>query len=65
MSDRDKDAEILALRRQVTVLEWQLGTIRLRFSAADWAFLAALLHRIPRDVLGWFWLLVRPDTVLR
>ncbi len=65
VSDRDKDAEILALRRQVTVLERQLGTTRPRFSSADRAFLAALLRRLPRDVLGRFRLLVRPDTVLR
>ena len=54
MSDRDKDAEILALRHQITVLKRQLGTTRPRFSPADRAFLAALLHRLPRDVLGWF-----------
>ena len=65
VSDRDKDAEILALRHQATVLERQLGTTRPRFCPADRAFLAALLHRIPRDVLGRFRLLVRPDTVLR
>ena len=64
-SDRDKDAEILALRHQVTVLRRQLGTNRPRFSPADRAFLAALLHRLPRDVLGRFRLLIRPDTVLR
>jgi len=33
--------------------------------SADRAFLAALLHRLPRHVLGRFRLLVRPDTVLR
>ena len=65
VSNRDKDTEILALRHQVTVLERQLGTTRPRFSPADRAFLAALLHRLPRDVLGRFRLLVRPDTVLR
>ena len=65
VSDRDKDVEILALRHQITVLERQLGTARPRFSPADRAFLAALLHRLPRDVLGRFRLLVRPDTVLR
>jgi putative transposase len=65
MSDRDKDAEILALRHQITVLERQLGTIRPRFSPADRAFLAALLHRLPRGVLGRFRLLIRSDTVLR
>jgi putative transposase len=65
VSDRDKNAEILALRHQITMLERQLGTGRPRFSAADRAFLAALLHRLPRDVLGRFRLLIRPDTVLR
>jgi putative transposase len=65
MSDRDKDVEILALRHQIMVLERQLGKARPRFSLADRAFLAALLHRLPRDVLGRFRLLVRPETVLR
>jgi len=65
VSDRDKDTEILALRHQITVLERQLGTTRPRFSPADRAFLAALLHRLPRDVLGRFPLVIRPDTVLR
>src|SRR6185437_9007559 len=64
-SDRDKDAEILALRHQVTVLRQQLGTNRPRFSPADRVFLAALLHRLSRNVLGRFRLLIRPDTVLR
>jgi hypothetical protein len=57
--------EILALRHQVTVLERQLGTTRPRFSPADRAFLAALLHRLPRDVLRRFRLLIRPETLLR
>src|SRR5579859_5811789 len=65
VSDRDKDVEILALRHQITVLELQLGKTRPRFCPGDRAFLAALLHRLPRDVLGRFRLLVRPDTVLR
>ena len=65
MSDRDKDVEILALRHQITVLERQLGRTRPRFSPADRAFLAALLHRLPRDVLARFRMLIRPDTVLR
>jgi putative transposase len=65
MSDRDKDTEILALRHPLTVLQRQLGTALPRFSPADRAFLAALLHWLPRDVLGRFRLLVRPDTVLR
>jgi hypothetical protein len=61
MSNRDKDVEILALRHQITVLERQLGKEKVRFDASDRAFLAALLHRLPRDVR----LLMRPDTVLR
>ena len=65
LSDRDKEVEILALRHQITVLERQLGKIRPRFCPGDRAFLAALLHRLPRDVLGRFRLLVRPETVLR
>jgi hypothetical protein len=64
VSDRDKDAEILALRHQITV-ERQLGKARPRFSPVDRAFLAALLHRLPRDMLGRFRLLVWPETVLR
>ena len=65
MSERAKDAEILALRHQITVLERQLHGERVRFAPADRAFLAALLHRLPRDVLGRIRLLVRPDTVRR
>lgn len=65
MTDRDRDAEILALRHQIMVLERQLGQERLRFTPSDRAFLAALLHRLPRNVLHRVRLLVRPDTVLR
>ena len=65
VGDRDKDVEILALRHRITVLQRQLGTTRPRLSPSDRAFLAALLHRLPRDVLGRFRLLVRPETVLR
>ncbi|MER5916249.1 integrase core domain-containing protein [Streptomyces sp. NPDC001982] len=65
MSDRDKDAEILALRHQITVLERQLGTGKVRFTPSDRAFLAALLYRLPLDVVRRWRLLVRPDTVLR
>jgi putative transposase len=64
-SDRDKDVEILALRHQVTILERQLGKDRPRFSPGDRAFLAALLHRLPVDMLRRLRLLVRPETVLR
>ncbi|MEU8696055.1 integrase core domain-containing protein [Streptomyces sp. NPDC048665] len=65
MSDRDKDVEILVLRHQIAMLERQLGGNRPRFEPGDRAFLAALLHRPPRDVLRRLRLLVRPDTVLR
>jgi putative transposase len=60
-----KDVEILALRHQITVLEWQLGKTRPRFCAGDRAVLAALLHRLSRDVPGRIRLLVRHQTVLR
>jgi putative transposase len=41
----------LARRHQLTVLQRQLGAERVRLDGSDWAFLAALLHRLPRDVL--------------
>ncbi|MEV5880531.1 integrase core domain-containing protein [Streptomyces sp. NPDC052101] len=65
MSDRDKDAEILALRHQITVLERQLGAVRVTFAPEDRAFLAAVLVPLPRQVLRRLRLLVQPDTVLR
>ncbi len=65
MSTRDKDAEILALRHQLSVLQRQLGPDRVRFTTGDRALLAALLHRLPRHVLKRLHLVVRPDTVLR
>src|SRR4051794_13738342 len=65
MSDRTKDVEILALRHQITVLERQLHGEKVRFTWADRALLAALLHRLPRDVLRSLRQLVRPETVLR
>ncbi|GAA2643379.1 hypothetical protein [Streptomyces vastus] len=39
MSNQDKDAEILALRHQLTVLERQLGQDRVRFAPSDRVFL--------------------------
>jgi len=53
-------AEVLALRRQVQVLERQIK--RVRWSPGDRMFLAALHERIPKS--GWAGLLVRPETVL-
>jgi putative transposase len=61
MSDRDKDAEILTLRHQLGVLQRQLGPDRVRFAPSDRALLAALLHRLPSDVLKRLHLVVRPD----
>jgi hypothetical protein len=65
MSESAKDVEILVLRHQIGVLERQLHGDRPRFAAVDRAWLAALLHRLPRGVLHRVRLLVRPDTVLR
>ena len=65
VSSRDKDAEILALRHQLLVLQRQLGPDRARFTLADRALLAALLHRLPGNVLKRLHLVVHPDTVLR
>lgn len=65
VGDRAKDIEILALRHQISVLQRQLHGQRPRLAPADRAWLAALLHRLPRNVLGRLRLLVRPDTVLR
>jgi transposase len=64
-SDRDKDAEILALRHQLAVLQRQLGEQRVRFEPADRAWLAALLHHLPKPTLRRLRLLVQPDTILR
>lgn len=64
-SDRDKDTEILVLRHQVAVLERQLDGKKMRFTPADRALLAALLHRLRPQALGRMRLLIRPDTMLR
>jgi transposase len=65
MSERDKDTEILALRHQLMVLQRQLHGEKIQFTRTDRAWLAALLHPLPRDVLRGVRLLVRPETVLR
>jgi len=44
MSDRDKDAEILVRRHQIAMLQRHVHGERIRFTAADRALLAALLH---------------------
>src|SRR5258706_12584723 len=65
MSDRDKDTEILVLRHEIAVLQRQLGTQKPQFDPSDRALLAALLHRLPMEMLKGLRLLVRPYTVLR
>nr|WP_203691100.1 integrase core domain-containing protein [Streptomyces sp. SID12488] len=65
MGDRENDVEILALRHRIGVVERQLNGQRVRFHTGDRAFLAWLLHGLPREVLRGMRLLVRPDTVLR
>jgi putative transposase len=60
MSSTDKNIEILTLRHQLAVLQRQAS--RPRFSPADRAFLAALLHRFPRPMLRQLHLTVSPDT---
>ena len=53
-------AEVLALRRQVQVLERQIK--RVHWSAGDRMVLAALRAKLPGS--AWAGLLVRPETVL-
>jgi hypothetical protein len=65
MSSQEKDAEILALRHQLLVLQRQLGPDRVWFTPADRTLLATLLHGLPRDVLKRLRLVVSPDTVFR
>jgi putative transposase len=63
MSNADKDIEILALRHQLAVLQRRVDKPRL--TPPDRAFLAALLHQLPRPTLRQLHLIVSPDTVLR
>src|SRR4029450_1229396 len=63
--DRDKDIEILSLRHQLAVLQHQLAGQQVRFAWADRAWLAALLHPLPRPTLRRLRLLVRPDTIIK
>ena len=59
--DRSKDAEILVLRQQLSVLHCQVP--RPRFEPADRVFLAALSRVVGRD--RWSMFVVKPDTLLR
>ena len=62
-SNAEKDIEILALRHQLAVLQRQIDKPRL--TPPDRAFLAALLHTIPRPTLRRLHLIISPDTILR
>lgn len=55
----------LGVTNAIAVLQRQMGKERVRFDTSDRAWLAALLHWLPSDVLRSVRLLVRPDTVLR
>ncbi|MFG1955708.1 hypothetical protein [Micromonospora sp. NPDC048830] len=46
MSDRDKDAEILALRHQVIILERQLNGEKVRYAPSDRARLACTVPKL-------------------
>src|SRR5262249_45561519 len=65
VGDRGKDGGVGGLRQPGAVLQRRLGRARPRCAPGDRAFLAALLHRLPRGLLGRIRLLVPPDTVLR
>ena len=58
-----RDAEILALRHQILVLQRQIG--RPRFTEADRTVLALLATAIGQSRRGLTFLIVQPDTVLR
>lgn len=53
----------LVLRHQLAVLQRQIA--KPRWTRPDRAFLAALLHCLPRQILRQLHLIVSPDTVLR
>jgi hypothetical protein len=59
MSDRDKDAEILALCHRLAVLQWRRGSQQVRFAPSDRA-IGGVLHRMPRCVLTHLHLVVKP-----
>ena len=58
----ERDAEILALRHQVLVLQRQIN--RPRFTDTDRTILAVLSRVFDRCRLGEVFLIVKPDTVI-
>ena len=62
LSGDRRDAEILALRHQVLVLQRQIK--RTRFTATDRAMLAVLSRAVSRDRITQVLLIVKPATVL-
>jgi putative transposase len=60
MHDIEKDAEILALRHQLSVLQRQMKRPRLTWS--DRAFISVLAKLLPRSALSFF--IVSPSTIL-
>jgi putative transposase len=62
-SSTNKAIEIVVLRHQLAILQRHIPKPRL--TPPDRAFLATLLHRIPRPTLRTFHLIISPDTILR
>ena len=58
----ERDAEILALRHQILVLQRQVN--RPKFTEADRTILAVLSRAFDRCRLGEVFLIVRPETVI-
>ncbi|MFB9932199.1 hypothetical protein ACFORO_21495 [Amycolatopsis halotolerans] len=65
MTDRERDVEIFALRRQLTILQRQFGGQRQRLRPEDRMFLLMLLVPLSRAVLRRLRLVASSDTVLR
>ena len=63
-ADRGRDADILALRHQLGVLQRQFEGQWVRFDPVDRVWLAALLRPLPKPGLQGLRLLVGPGTVL-
>ena len=64
-SNRDKDAEMLALRHQLAVLHRQLNGQRVRFDPARPGLAGRAAQQTPRAGFAELEAAVRPDTILR